>query len=73
MIGEAEKNQGRDAEGGIHHQESVDAVAGDDADRFGKIVQEIADSPEKQEDRDVQEHVNSIHEPPHLGMMKTLI
>jgi hypothetical protein len=73
VIGEAEKYQGRDAEGGIYHQESDDTVVGDGADRFGKIVQEIAECPEKQEDRDVQEHVNPIHEPPHLGMIKTLI
>ena len=60
MIWKAEKKQGRDAESGIHRNVSVDTAAGDGADRFGKIGQEIADCPEKQEDRDVQEHVNSI-------------
>ena len=35
-------------------------------------VEEIADGPKEQEDRDMQEHVCPVHEPPHLEFVKAL-
>jgi hypothetical protein len=72
VIRGADKNQRRNAEGRIHDQRREETVAGDEADGLREIVQEIADGPEKQENGDVQEHVNSVHEPPHLGLVKAL-
>jgi hypothetical protein len=53
VIGRVDENERRDAEGRVHDQRREERVAGDGADGLTDTVQEIADGPEKQENRDV--------------------
>ena len=64
------ENEGGDAEKDIDHHCRNKGVTGDEAKRAMDSVKEVADGPKKEEDRGVQEHVCSVHEPPHLESAK---
>jgi hypothetical protein len=45
---------------------------GDSANMVIDGVEEVAESPKEEEDRDMQEYVYPIHEPPHLENLEAL-
>ncbi len=72
LIGAVADNQGSNAENRIHRRQRDDAVPGDHSNPRVNDVEIIADAAEKQEDRNVQEHVDAVHKPPHIGSIKAL-
>jgi hypothetical protein len=66
------ENEGRDAEEDIDNRCRDECVAGDETERVIDREDEIAEGPEKQKDRRMQEYVCPVHEPPHLEYLKAL-
>ena len=64
MIGRAAEYQGGGAEENVDYGRHIEGVAGDIAKFFMNRVEEIGDGPKKQNDRDVQERVYPVYEPP---------
>ena len=64
--------EGRDAEEHIDYRSRNEGITCDEAEVVIDGVEEIAEGPKKQEDRDVQEHVCPVHEPPHLESAKAM-
>jgi len=66
VIGGVGEYKGRDAEEQINYQQRNEGVTGDRAKKVIDGVEEVAEGPKEEEDRDMQEHVYPVHEPPHL-------
>ena len=64
--------QGRDAEEHINYHRPNEGVTGDSAKMVIDGVEEVAEGPKEEEDRDMQKHVYPIHEPPHLEHFEAL-
>ena len=65
--------QGRDAEEHIYYHRPNEGVMGDSAKEVIDGVEEVAEGPKKEEDRDMQEHMYPVHEPPHLEFFEASI
>jgi len=66
VIGGVAGYQGRDAEEQINYQRPNEGVTGDRAKKVIDGVEEVAEGPKEEEERDMQEQVYPVHEPPHL-------
>jgi len=66
VIGGVSGYQGRDAEEHVDYQRPDEGVAGDSAKTVIDGIEKVAEGPKEEEDRDMQEHVYPVQEPPHL-------
>lgn len=72
MIRAVADKQGENAESRVQHHQGEDTVPGDHANPRVSVVKVIAETAEKQEDRNVQENVDAVHKPPDVESIEAL-
>ena len=72
MVGAIADEQGEDAESRVQRHQDEDTVPGDHANPWVNVVKIIAEAAEKQEDRDMQNSVDTVHKPLDVESIKAL-